>query len=858
MNSSSGPLHRVRNLIPARLGLAVLALATAALGCADDADRVAKFMENGERYVAEGKHEEAVIEFKNVLQIEPENAAAHEALSLAYLETEKPREAYWEMSETVRLDPQNVEARLRYGTISSAIGEHDLALEQAEAVLAIDAQNAAALILRAQAREAKEDLEGAEADFKAAVDADPAGAAYRFLYAGFLERRGRLEEAEKALRDLIAVEESYIAYSTLARLVARSTERDAEALPLLEKAVQLAQAAPVEEEKRGPKEKAGTTSLIPNFLREEAVHTSYLLLSGFHYTRGRFDQAIAVLEEGVKHSQSKIELIYQMARLHRIEGHAEEEAALIRRATEDAPDSLAAQLVLSLYLSQQGDLQGALAAARKGVELEPDNRGAKLREAELLVDIGFKDKNEEAMDEGRAIVEGILEKEPDSAEAHFVKAKIALTENDIPAAKASLETVLQARPDWAQARYVLGSTLTAAGEYARARAELSRAVELDPQQLDARKLLAKVHAQLGEHEFAIEQGRAYLTERPDDSEVRIVVGQSLIRVGRGEEAYKEVEKIPEDKRDAAALFALGRLDVAFGRIEQGTARLLKADEMAPGNAQVLRSLLALDREKGNLPASVARIAKAVELNPNDSALAELQGEAALLSGDVASGRKFLARAIELDARNVTAQLTLADVAMREGKRTEMIEILEKAAAAVPESADLQYRLATVYEQNDRRPDAITAYEKAISLNNDLAMAKNNLAYLIAETGGDLDRALELAQQAKEQLPDDGNASDTLGWVMLKRGVPSAAIGYLEEARARFPEDAFEVQGIVRNHLAEAYERNDEAEKALTESRKVVELGERFVAAAKKQGVALDEPSWSVESKKRIGRLGAQG
>ena len=547
-----------------------------------------------------------------------------------------------------------------------------------------------------------------------------------------------------------------------------------------------------------------------------------------------------------------------MARLHRIQGHVEEEAALIRRATDDAPDSVAAQLVLSLYLSQKADLPGALAAARKAVELEPENRGAQLREAELLVDVGFKDKDADAMEKGRAIVEGILEKEPDNPEAHFVKAKIALTESDVAGAKTSLETVLQARPDWAQARFVLGSTLTAAGEYSRARAELSRAVELDPQQLDARKLLAKVHAQLGEHEFAIEQGRAYLAERPDDSEVRIVVGQSLIRLGRGEEAYKEVEKIPEEKRDAAAQFALGRLDLAFGRMEQGLARLLKADEMAPGNAQVLRTLLTLDRDKGKLAESVARIAKAAEANPKDSTLAELQGEAALLSGDAAAGRKHLERAIEIDGRNVNAQLTLADVAMREGKKPEMIQILERAAAAVPESADLQYRLAVVYEQSDRKPDAITAYEKAISLNNDLALAKNNLAYLIAETGGDLDRALELAQQAKEQLPDDGNASDTLGWVMLKRGVPSAAIGYLEEALERFPEDAYEVQGIVRNHLAEAHEKNQEVEKAIAESRKSIGFGQSFVAAAKKQGASIEEPSWSAESKKRIERLGSRG
>jgi len=838
--------------------LLAVVLSSALFGCADDADKVARFMKSGEEYVSEGKHEEAVIEFKNVLQIDPEHAAAHEALSLAYLETQKPREAYWEMSETVRLDPNNVDARLRYGTVSAAIGEHDLALEQAEAVLALEPTSSPALLLRAQGRESKEDFDGAEADFKAAVEADPKGPAYRFLYAGYLERRGRFEDAEKTLRDILPIEESYIVYATLARLVARTPERDEEALALLEKCVEKARVAPVEEPKVEAGKAGATTSLVQNFVREEAVRASHLMLSEFHFQRGRFDEAIAVLEDGVKHSASKIELIYQMARLNRLKGDLEQESALIRRATEEAPDSVAAQLVLSLYLSQQGDLAGALAAARKAVELDPANRGAQLREAELLVDLGFRDKDKDSTNKGRAIVEGILEKEPDNPEAHFVKAKIALTESDAAAAKTSLETVLQAKPDWAQARYVLGSTLAASGEFARARVELARAVELDPQQLEARKLLAGVHAQLGEHEFAIEQGRAYLAQRPDDGDVRIIVGQSLIRVGRGEEAYAEVSKIPEEKRDASALFALGRLDVAFNRLDLGTERLLKANELAPGNAQVLATLLAIDREKGRLADSAARIAKAVEANPNDSALAALQAEVALLGGDAVAGRKALERAIELDQRNVGAQVTLAELAQREGKPKEMIEILERAAVAIPESADLQYRLAIAYEQNDRRPDAIAAYEKAIGLNNDLALAKNNLAYLIAESGGDLDRALELAQQAKEALPDDGNASDTLGWVMLKRGVPSAAIGYLEEATARFPDGAFEVQGIVRNHLAEAYERNQEPEKAIAESRKSIEFGEKLVAAAKKQGVSLAEPSWSVDARKRVDRLRTQG
>jgi tetratricopeptide (TPR) repeat protein len=180
--------------------------------------------------------------------------------------------------------------------------------------------------------------------------------------------------------------------------------------------------------------------------------------------------------------------------------------------------------------------------------------------------------------------------------------------------------------------------------------------------------------------------------------------------------------------------------------------------------------------------------------------------------------------------------------------------MERAAEALPDSADLQYRLALVYEQAGRRPDAIAAYERAIELDDRLFLAKNNLAYLLAESGGDLDRALELAQEAKEQLPDDANAADTLGWVLVKRGVPSAAIGYLEEAAKGFPENAFEAQGIVRNHLAVAYEKNAQPEKALEASRASVDYHEKLMEAARKQGLEVAEQEWARESRERIRRL----
>jgi tetratricopeptide (TPR) repeat protein len=620
--------------------------------------------------------------------------------------------------------------------------------------------------------------------------------------------------------------------------------------------IRLAKAAPREPISGQSADDGGTVSLLGNVLREDAIRAAYTLKSAVAYDRGDLDEALAILEEGVAESETKVELIYQMANLYRREGDREKENAMILRATEEAPGNASAQLVLSAYLGQQGDLPGALEAARAAVAAEPGNRPAQLREAELLVDLGFAGGSPEQIQAGRAIVDEVLEAEPDSPEAHFVKAKIELAEGDLEAAKKSLETTLQSRPGWAQARFVLGSALAASGELTRARVELEGAVENDPRLTDARSLLTRVYAQLGEHEFAIESGRAYLKDRPEDSAIRIVVGQSLIRLGRSEEAYREIDQIPESQRDAAALFALGRLDLAFQRVDEGAAKLRRAEELSPGNPQVLRALLAIDRNQGNLESSLDRIGRAIEENPDSSELAELDAEVKLLGGDLDGARAALERAISLEPRNTTAQLALADLERRSGNVDGMISVIEGAASAVPESSDLQFRLAQAYEQRGRQADAVVAYEKAISLNPDLAMAKNNLAYLLAETGGDLDRAYELAQQAKELLPDDGNAADTLGWVLVKRGVPSAAIVYLQEAAERFPQDALEVQGIVHNHLAEAYELNDEADKAISASRRAVDFYERLAKLAEERGVEFTEPEWSAQAKARASRLQA--
>ena len=67
-------------------------------------------------------------------------------------------------------------------------------------------------------------------------------------------------------------------------------------------------------------------------------------------------------------------------------------------------------------------------------------------------------------------------------------------------------------------------------------------------------------------------------------------------------------------------------------------------------------------------------------------------------------------------------------------------------------------------------------------------ARNDLAWLLAERGAELDLALKLAQDAQAGL-EDPRTLDTLGWVHLKRGEYRQATEVLTEALSLRPDSA---------------------------------------------------------------------
>ena len=88
-------------------------------------------------------------------------------------------------------------------------------------------------------------------------------------------------------------------------------------------------------------------------------------------------------------------------------------------------------------------------------------------------------------------------------------------------------------------------------------------------------------------------------------------------------------------------------------------------------------------------------------------------------------------------------------------------------------------------------------------------AANNLAYLYSEHGGDQEKALALARTAKELMPDNPEVSDTLGWILYRRGDYEGAFRLLIESATKRPDNP-EVQFHLG--MAEYKMKNTEAAK----------------------------------------------
>jgi tetratricopeptide (TPR) repeat protein len=161
-------------------------------------------------------------------------------------------------------------------------------------------------------------------------------------------------------------------------------------------------------------------------------------------------------------------------------------------------------------------------------------------------------------------------------------------------------------------------------------------------------------------------------------------------------------------------------------------------------------------------------------------------------------------------------------------RDKAIATYKLAIEADPRMLTARQSLGAIYVEAGMFDDAITEYRQAIALAPDRAnQAYNNLAWLYAQQGTNLDEAMTFAEKARELSPGDGDILDTLGLIYYLKQDYSKALINLESARVSLPSNP-----TIRYHLGMAYHKSNSPEKARGELQKALEIDRNFSEADK--------------------------
>ena len=185
-----------------RASLTLLALFALA-GCSNPNVRKDKYLKSGKDYIAHGRYEEAVVQLRNAIDVDPKFAAAHLELARAYLNLNSRREAFRELQQVLVLDPQNREAKLELAPLLIAGREYDKADALIREVLKDDPRNSQAHAILARRYTETKNLPNAVREIQAAIEIEPRPEYYSALGALDLAS-GNASEAEAAYKNATA------------------------------------------------------------------------------------------------------------------------------------------------------------------------------------------------------------------------------------------------------------------------------------------------------------------------------------------------------------------------------------------------------------------------------------------------------------------------------------------------------------------------------------------------------------------------------------------------------------------------------------------------------------------------------
>ena len=180
--------------------LLLLVLLSGALLTACNRDpevRKQKYYDSGMKYLEQSKLDEATIQFRNALKIDPEFAEAGTMLGQVHFRRREYREAYQAFQDAVQAQPEYLPARKAIAGLYLTGGKFSEAQQDAEHVLERSPDDPEALLLLANSQAYQENYQEAEATLNRLLEIMPGHTGAPAIEPGSGKHRSSAETAER-------------------------------------------------------------------------------------------------------------------------------------------------------------------------------------------------------------------------------------------------------------------------------------------------------------------------------------------------------------------------------------------------------------------------------------------------------------------------------------------------------------------------------------------------------------------------------------------------------------------------------------------------------------------------------------
>jgi len=344
-----------------------------------------------------------------------------------------------------------------------------------------------------------------------------------------------------------------------------------------------------------------------------------------------------------------------------------------------------------------------------------------------------------------------------------------------------LESILQQLPGSPFVRYHLGRAYLMDGAPKAAMEQFERCVTLDANYAPGWVALAELEIARGNPAAAEQRAEAILRMDPNHLPANLVRAKAQVSRGKALEAEKTLEHLSKlQPGNTDVLYLLGSAQAAGNKPDKALALFEKGRMLTPSDARwILAEAEVLGRRDG-AAAARKKLESAVSSGVEDETLLTRLASVQIAMQDGHAAVKTFEKLLGKNPDSLDYRLGQAGAYALGGDRQKALTLFSEIERLHPQHAPTWLQHAALLSEMKDQQGALNKYQEALVRDKNNPMILNNLAWLLLESGGSAEKALEYSLQARRTFGRSAEIDDTLATAYVRLAMYRNAAAIYEE------------------------------------------------------------------------------